>query len=173
MSILRYSRKSVTEGSSEAPVLFPGFPGAMSGWGPGLQSSGGRVARWLITHRPLQSPPASSVVTETEVGRGKGLLGVSPGTPPPWENSPPLGYGGTMGCAPHAILSSSPQSACSCPNMVPGHAVMPRHGVRSREGLAGAQGASREEREATRWGKALWQEEGCMGEWHTVVRVSQ
>lgn len=113
MSILRYSRKSVTEGFSEAPVLFPGFPGAMSGtraaklWGKSCK---------MVNHPP--APPKSASTLSCHRNRRE----MGQRSPPcdSWDTAtmgeiPPTWVHGRMGCAPHAVLSFFPQNTCSWP----------------------------------------------------------
>lgn len=142
MSILRYSRKSVTEGFSEAPVLFPGFPGAMSGtraaelWGKSCK---------MVNHPP--APPKSASMLgrhRNQREMGQRSPHETPGTLPPWQKSPPLGYTARWGVLPTPSCHSSPKTRSY-------------HKHNARTGYAQARGeiqgrASWEERGATRWG---------------------
>lgn len=135
MSIFRYSRKSVTEGFSEAPVLFPGFPGAMSGtraaklWGKSCK---------MVNHAP--APPKSTCM----LGRHRNQGEMGQRSPPcdSWDSAtmgeipPTCGVPATLAC------HSSPKTHVPAPNTVTGQAMMPRQEVKSREGLARRKGGN-------------------------------
>lgn len=125
-------------------MLFPGFPGAMSGtraaklWGKSCK---------MVNH-PLAPPKSAGMLRRHRNQRVMGQRSphATPGTLLPWEKSPPLGYRAGWGVPPTLSCHSSPKTHVPAPNTVPGQATMPRQGVKSREGLAGRKGG------AIRWG---------------------
>lgn len=167
MSILRYSRKSVTEGFSEAPVLFPGFPGAM----PGTRAAKlWRKSCKMVNHPP--APPKSAGMFSRHRNRremGQRSPPCSSCDTATMREIPPTWIQGRMGHAPHTVLSFFPQNTCSCPK----HSARTGYDAQAKGEIQG--GASWEESGATRWGsmKKGKGEEGYVGMGDGVVGISE
>lgn len=94
-------------------MFFPGFPGAISGTGAAkLWEKSGK-----IVNHPLAPPKSAG-----KLSRHRNQSGTGQRSPlcESWDIAttgevPSTWVWGREECDPHAILSSSPQSACSCP----------------------------------------------------------